>query len=1099
MFRGAGIVLFAVGVLVAASCQKREPPGETAPETTGAPGETATAPAEPVSAGSAVPAEPDPARADVKPFVPPEPLAAEAEAVRFRGSVFFKIAVPEEGLSRTVALPDGVPCAVRAGPGYQVYYVATDRERTRGSGEGEPPRQGLTEEEDAELARLSKELAELAGQRRKLVESIRGYRAALNLEEIPEETRARIREKVPSMKDEEKRLGKQIKAGGARVNELTRLKWERVRRRQAERAKRRKGEREEAGIVSYVVSRARGPGTVEIVLPDHISRERGLALRARVRDDAPAAEEPPAWLKAWARARVVALSGSGDDEGYVSFERSVLRKKFLGEDGPRPSTRGRRGAGEPHPYALFTGAAAIRESMQLDRVIESTLGAEGEVPVETIMPINLKDHPFDEMRAGRGFTGSGLARFCPKGAIYVRVKSLSEFFRLEDMFDRWGGSFLSTVQVTGRRYGVFDRCKEQLCLTHEALARLVGTKVIGELAVMASDPLFKEGTGVAVIFAPKEGKEAGFRGLFAAQLKLRGAGKKGLRREKLRIRGAEAELVETPDGPVRSYACCIGGSQVFANSLRLLEQIIAASEDESKSLAAAPDYRYYRALFPLDERESGFLYLSQDFFRKITGPAWRIARGRRRAVFDVMEQVRFAWQYARMTGVEKPDLAELRRRGLVPGDAQEVAAALGLDLDASSGSVLSEKLGPLGLMRPVDEFLPAKVSPEEKKLYEGFAREYKRYWRRYIDPVGVRLIGTDDDLSVETLVLPLIENSIYNTLREFTGGEATGRAAPLPPDALGAMTLHWSPEKAGLGRLLGRLTTDRYDARVGFDASWFGDTLTLGVADGDILVTVRSDVASELRPGRGVNSGEALVVAGVLSSLLLPTFCAVEVRDAEAVERFLDSLWAEAPRRRRRGFFEMQLNHYVTPGEPRVHTLTTTIAFVDYRVHYAFTDGWLLMATKPGLLRRLIDEAGREEARPFERNGRLVIRPQAFDKATVPIGIAWQERISEACRANLAALQRAADAGFLGRPAEFLGYVVRCPEGGEYSLDSGQVRCTIHGTVTEPTQPLSPPAKAPAVRLVKDIEELRVDFEFTDDGLHSLIDVRFKRPQIPTR
>src|SRR5262249_2639727 len=59
-----------------------------------------------------------------------------------------------------------------------------------------------------------------------------------------------------------------------------------------------------------------------------------------------------------------------------------------------------------------------------------------------------------------------------------------------------------------------------------------------------------------------------------------------------------------------------------------------------------------------------------------------------------------------------------------------------------------------------------------------FLNEYNSYWRTFFDPIGVRVQVTPKQYRLETIVLPLIDNSIYTGLAYSLNGK------PEPLDAL---------------------------------------------------------------------------------------------------------------------------------------------------------------------------------------------------------------------------------------------------------------------------------------------------------------------------
>src|SRR5262249_35209480 len=72
----------------------------------------------------------------------------------------------------------------------------------------------------------------------------------------------------------------------------------------------------------------------------------------------------------------------------------------------------------------------------------------------------------------------------------------------------------------------------------------------------------------------------------------------------------------------------------------------------------------------------------------------------------------------------------------------------------------------------------AQVKGEEADEYRAFLQDYNQYWRTYFDPIALRIQVNPDRYRLETIVLPLFDNSIYTGLAHFLGGK------PAPLDAL---------------------------------------------------------------------------------------------------------------------------------------------------------------------------------------------------------------------------------------------------------------------------------------------------------------------------
>ena len=82
------------------------------------------------------------------------------------------------------------------------------------------------------------------------------------------------------------------------------------------------------------------------------------------------------------------------------------------------------------------------------------------------------------------------------------------------------------------------------------------------------------------------------------------------------------------------------------------------------------------------------------------------------------------------------------------------------------------------MLTPCCEIPVEKVNGEEADEYKAFLNEYNQYWRMYFDPIALRIQITPQRYRLETIVLPLIDNSIYTGLARTLGGK------PQPLDAL---------------------------------------------------------------------------------------------------------------------------------------------------------------------------------------------------------------------------------------------------------------------------------------------------------------------------
>ena len=91
-----------------------------------------------------------------------------------------------------------------------------------------------------------------------------------------------------------------------------------------------------------------------------------------------------------------------------------------------------------------------------------------------------------------------------------------------------------------------------------------------------------------------------------------------------------------------------------------------------------------------------------------------------------------------------------------------------LSADGSAG--VCSHHGHSHYLTPCCEIPVSKVNGEEADEYKVFLADYNQYWRTYFDPIALRLQITPQRYRLETIVLPLIDNSVYTELAKALKG-----------------------------------------------------------------------------------------------------------------------------------------------------------------------------------------------------------------------------------------------------------------------------------------------------------------------------------------
>jgi hypothetical protein len=484
------------------------------------------------------------------------------------------------------------------------------------------------------------------------------------------------------------------------------------------------------------------------------------------------------------------------DFPFFSFAREATGRKY-GVVSP-PWVKRQLGQARHRLYEVTTGADAIAETLQLDRLLEAEdkpgRGEERTIPLAKVPGITVPEQPWERLLAGTGPATEPLARLVPHDNYYVYFRDLRKFIEAGNLLDEWGTNLLRVYEMKSRDYQLRQRYERQLCLTTTALGKALGPALVKGIALTGSDPYFREGTDVTVIFHVVN------RGLFLAAVDgfirdARQAHGSSLAEGRDDYHGTAIERFVTPLREVSLHRSALrdealGEFVVYSNSPSGVRRVLDAQQGRGKRLADSSDFRYVRTIFPLkdeskakprddretdtkaadQEREDGFAFLSDAFLRQLTGPATRIKEKRRlEALTSASMLTSAALLAAWETGKLPADhAAALAAAGLRP---QDVAVPEGKEIvwDPQRQLAVSDVYNTIHFSTPLVELPIDRVTSGEAEQYGRFRDEYSRLWRSYFDPIGLRLSLDEKRVRAETHILPLAGSDAYRVLREVAG------------------------------------------------------------------------------------------------------------------------------------------------------------------------------------------------------------------------------------------------------------------------------------------------------------------------------------------
>lgn len=764
----------------------------------------------------------------------------------------------------------------------------------------------------------------------------------------------------------------------------------------------------------------------------------------------------------------------------------------------------------------------------------------------------VKSHPWGKMLAARSVAGkrpevSRLALCVPDDQYFVRFGSVEKLLQVVELGDRWGAHMFAQTIGNATTSLTSSRLKTQLAIQTDPITRPFYDMVVEEIAITGSDLYFRAGSDTTVLFAVKQPQVFQLRmdGFLDAAEKSR----PGAVRTTGNVLGVPYVSVSTPDRSISVFSAYPKPDlHVRSNSGAALERVVAAilgkagDGKPARRLGETTEYKYIRTLMPLGAKEEdGLIYLSDPFIRRIVGPELKLTSQRRMLCYNHLRMIGHgAMLFQTQTGRAPKSLEELADGGCAPGlfgQGKYRCPDGGRYALTADGAAVCSHHGYAQSLTPCCEIALDLVTPQEAAQYEDFVARYSQYWRRFFDPIAIRVQVTPEQYRVETIILPLIDNSLYTGLARTLGGEPELLdALPVPDRNVFSVVARFDkPEEAREGlratlanatifgnRLPRPVTAGDADLLLRFLYEGIGNQVGMHVYDASPmfdfnLTEFLGEMVRNFRGGGGIEN-EVYLVSFLVASLNAPVYVALPVRDAEIVDRTLDRLdayLAEIARSRdERGWLDLEMDFYRSPlsdNSPPVRCYSVAFGPVKWRVFFARVGGGLYLASKRFILEDLERlEQSRAKAKASGRqadegpvaHAMIRIRPEHWKEILPAFRLGWAEASREACLNNLGPLSSVARAALSAEGGAKADEILRradmahavhffCPDGGRYELAPGgrEIVCTAHGSASMPRQGIAPSEKSPMGKLLEQFGGLTMGLTFLEDGLHAVVTV----------
>ncbi len=457
-------------------------------------------------------------------------------------------------------------------------------------------------------------------------------------------------------------------------------------------------------------------------------------------------------------------------------------------------------------FNLFSGSLAVQESLQLDAMRpasdfnrESANQEQGQiVQIQTLTGPTVESHPWHEMLKGQKPKFSVLANYVPADSYYIGFRSVS---RMLDIID--GGNLFAKHLYTQTGESAFARdteqkLRQQLAVETNPLARPFYDLVVKEIAISGSDPFVNEGSDVTLLFRFEQ--DVLFRAQMDAYLTAAERSISDVTRKEETWEGTAFVHLSSPDREVHVFSAYPAkGLHVRSNSrtafLRVLKLIKGQSDKSLTSLGESEEFAYVRTLMPADAPdEDGLIYLSDPFIRRLVGPEVKLTELRRLKCFNNLRMIgHAAVMYETENGHGPASMQDLQDANCLPDGFNPAGSSKGHLQCACGGEYSLSRDGRHGVcshhghanaLIPCCEIPETSVTTSEADAYRQFVTEYSQYWRTFFDPIAIKVQATPERYRLETIVLPLINNSMYQSMAMALGGEPKPLAGNVTSDTV---------------------------------------------------------------------------------------------------------------------------------------------------------------------------------------------------------------------------------------------------------------------------------------------------------------------------
>ncbi len=620
-----------------------------------------------------------------------------------------------------------------------------------------------------------------------------------------------------------------------------------------------------------------------------------------------------------------------------------------------------RSEGLAEAMGWFDGVDEVQEALENRRPLFLNAPAASKNPsvhFKTLAGPELESFPWARMTAKLGAVTprkEALAAFTPAGFYYARVATVPKLVALLDEYEHFWTGVLAERDTSWSR-DASTRYPSELGLPHTGAAKLLSSDVVGEVAIVGSDPYLQEGTDVSVLFQVKN--QALFDAAMQAAVQLT-ANAHGAVGESTAPDGTKRYLSQ--DGAVNSVRTCLHSTCIVSNSAAAVARIVDAANGKAPKLSDEPDFAFMLAresqrgaAEPLDDV---LAYLGERFVREVSGPRQKIAEARRERALMELRAPGFAeLLFGLVYGREPTSVQELvAKKMLLKG---ELTHASGEAIEYKLGMAARSQWGTVASLEPLLDLPPVtKVTAAEADAYKRFATSYRQSYERYIDPIvltaRIDTSGASPAFTYDMRILPPSQRTLGHESARWMNDFGLGRIRAASVDQNGAHVAVGIGRGSALRRELTQATVSLVGSQR-FTLDWLGDWAQAGCFDTNAVLNLANTFG---QPDRSEDDG------WMRRTLALPAYVAVEVKDKAALgvviakaraelESVLPKTFVWGPAFSHRGAEVVSIGAAAEDGEERSGERAL---FAAVHVFYTVHAGRLIITLREDVMRRVLE------------------------------------------------------------------------------------------------------------------------------------------------